>query len=31
MILKAIDKGNKVEVFRKQDWKNALQWLMDNA
>ena len=31
MILKAIDRGNKVEVFRKQDWKNALQWLMDNA
>ena len=31
MILKAINRGNKIEVFEKQDWKNTLRWLIDNA
>ena len=22
---------NKIEVFRQEDWKKALQWLIDNA
>lgn len=31
MILRTIRNGNKIEVFRKQDWKHALQWLIDNV
>ena len=31
MILRAMHYGHRVEVFEKQDWKNALQWLIDNA
>ena len=26
-----IGDGHKIEVFKEEDWKKALQWLIDNA
>lgn len=31
MILQAMNNGNKLEVFEKQDWRQALLWLINNA
>lgn len=31
MVRKAIYNGCKVEVFDRRDWKQALQWLIDNC
>jgi hypothetical protein len=31
MVLRAIDDGHKVEAFRNEDWKQALQWLINNT
>ena len=31
IVIKAISMGHKVEVFNKQDWRDALNWLMDNT
>ena len=31
MVEHAIGQGHKVAVFEPNEWKNALQWLIDNA
>lgn len=31
MVRRALHSGCKVEVFKREDWKQALQWLIDNC